>query len=78
MGTVVYRQLDEIETVSTALRLLWSINASTAMTIGASAFAAPGPGVADGPALQARKDAWPEAYRCTPHGKPVRLESDAG
>jgi hypothetical protein len=48
MGTVVYRQLDEIETVSTALRLLWSIIASTAMMIGASAFAAPGPEVADG------------------------------
>src|SRR5258708_47448 len=53
MGTVVYRQLDEIETVSTALRLLWSIIASTAMTIGASAFAAPGPGVADGARTQA-------------------------
>jgi hypothetical protein len=48
MGNGVYRQLDEIETVSIALRLLWSIVASTAMTIGASAFAAPGPGVADG------------------------------
>lgn len=48
MGTFVYRQLDEIETVSTTLRLLWSIIASTAMTIGASAFAASGPGVADG------------------------------
>jgi len=48
MGTVVYRQLDEIETVSTALRLLWSIIASTAMTIGASAFAAAGPGAVDG------------------------------
>jgi hypothetical protein len=46
-------QLDEIETVSTALRLLWSIIASTAMTIGASAFAAPGPGVADGAKTQA-------------------------
>jgi hypothetical protein len=53
MGTVVYRQLDEIETVSTALRLLWPIVASTAMTIGASAFAAPGPGVADGAKTQA-------------------------
>ena len=53
MGTVVYRQLDEIETVSTALRLLWSIIASTAMTIDASAFAAPGPGVADGAKTQA-------------------------
>jgi hypothetical protein len=57
MGTVVYRQLDEIETVSTALRLLWSIFASTAMTIGAPAFSAPDPGVADGaktPASAAR------------------------
>jgi len=53
MGTVVHRQLDEIETVSTALRLLWSIIASTAMTFGASAFAAPGPGVADGAKTQA-------------------------
>jgi hypothetical protein len=53
MGTVVHRQLDEIETVSTALRLLWSIIASTAMTIDASAFAAPGPGVADGAKTQA-------------------------
>ncbi|MDB6105545.1 MAG: hypothetical protein JWO52_5544 [Gammaproteobacteria bacterium] len=51
MGTVVYRQLDEIETVSTALRLLWCIIASTAMTIGASAARGPG---ADGPALHAR------------------------
>jgi hypothetical protein len=42
MGTVVYRQLDEIEAVSTAPRLLWSIISSTAMAIGASAFAAPG------------------------------------
>jgi hypothetical protein len=53
MGTVVYRQLDEIETVSTVLRLLWSIIASTATTIGASAFAAPVPGVADGAKTQA-------------------------
>ena len=53
MGTVVYRQLDEIEKVSTALRLLWSIVASTVMTIGASAFEAPGPGVADGAKTQA-------------------------
>ena len=52
MGTVVYRQLDEIEIVSTVPRLLWSIIASTAMTIGASAFAAPGPGVADGAKTQ--------------------------
>jgi len=53
MGTVVYRQLDEIETVSTALRPLRSVIASIAMTIGASAFAAPGPGLADGANTQA-------------------------
>jgi nitrile hydratase accessory protein len=35
-------------------------------------------GLADGPALQARKDAWADAYRRTPHGKPVELESEAG
>jgi nitrile hydratase accessory protein len=34
--------------------------------------------LADGPALQARKDAWADAYRRTPHGKPVELESEAG
>jgi len=48
MGTLVHRQFDEIETVSSVLRLLWPIVASTAMTMGASAFAAPGRGVADG------------------------------
>lgn len=42
MGTVVYRQFDQIETVSTAPRVLWSIVASTAMTICAVAFAGPG------------------------------------
>ncbi len=29
--------------------------------------------LADRPALQARKQAWAEAYRHTPHGKPVEL-----
>ncbi len=48
MGTVVHRQFDEIETVSTGLRPLWTIIASTAMMMGASAFAAPGRGAADG------------------------------
>jgi nitrile hydratase accessory protein len=32
----------------------------------------------DGPALQARKEAWADAYRRTPHGKPVELEVEAG
>jgi nitrile hydratase accessory protein len=30
-------------------------------------------GLADRPALLARKEAWAEAYRRTPHGKPVEL-----
>ena len=30
-------------------------------------------GWAEGSALAARKDAWAEAYRRTPHGKPVEL-----
>jgi len=30
-------------------------------------------GLADPPALLARKQAWAEAYRRTPHGKPVEL-----
>ncbi len=30
-------------------------------------------GLADQPALDARKDAWADAYRHTPHGKPVEL-----
>ena len=33
--------------------------------------------LADGAALQARKEAWAEAYRRTPHGKPVELASDS-
>jgi hypothetical protein len=53
MGTVVSRQLDPVATVNTASRLLWSIIASTAMTIGAAAFAAPGPGMSDAAKTQA-------------------------
>jgi len=30
-------------------------------------------GIADPAALSARKEAWAEAYRRTPHGKPVEL-----
>ena len=30
-------------------------------------------GIADSAALSARKEAWAEAYRRTPHGKPVEL-----
>ncbi len=30
-------------------------------------------GLADSPALQERKEAWADAYRHTPHGKPVVL-----
>jgi hypothetical protein len=52
MGNVVYRPLDEIETMSTTLRLWWSIVASTAMTVGASAFAACSPEGADGAKTQ--------------------------
>jgi nitrile hydratase accessory protein len=32
-------------------------------------------GLADHAALSARKDAWADAYRHTPHGKPVELHS---
>jgi len=32
-------------------------------------------GLADPPALLARKEAWAEAYRHTPHGKPVLLSA---
>jgi len=31
--------------------------------------------LADELALQARKEAWADAYRCTPHGQPVELGS---
>jgi nitrile hydratase accessory protein len=33
-------------------------------------------GLADSPTLQERKDAWANAYRDTPHGKPVELRQD--
>jgi len=32
----------------------------------------------DGAALQSRKEAWADAYRHTPHGKPVVLAAGAG
>jgi len=32
-----------------------------------------GKGLTDSPAMLARKEAWAEAYRHTPHGKPVEL-----
>lgn len=35
-------------------------------------------GLADPAALTARKDAWADAYRHTPHGKPVKLGSGKG
>ena len=35
-------------------------------------------GLADPAALLARKEAWAEAYRHTPHGKPVELSAAAG
>jgi nitrile hydratase accessory protein len=35
-------------------------------------------GLADPAALAERKEAWAEAYRRTPHGKPVALASDSG
>jgi nitrile hydratase accessory protein len=34
--------------------------------------------LADGSALQARKEAWADAYRRTAHGKPVKLDGEAG
>jgi len=34
-------------------------------------------GLADPAALFARKEAWAEAYRRTPHGKPVELENES-
>ena len=33
--------------------------------------------LSDAAALQARKEAWAEAYRRTPHGTPVRLDDDS-
>jgi nitrile hydratase accessory protein len=35
-------------------------------------------GLTDPPALLARKQAWAEAYRRTPHGKPVELAVGSG
>lgn len=35
-------------------------------------------GLAHPAALQARKEAWADAYRRTPHGKPVELETESG
>ncbi|HYB54701.1 MAG TPA: nitrile hydratase accessory protein, partial [Alphaproteobacteria bacterium] len=32
-------------------------------------------GLADRASLLARKEAWAEAYRLTPHGKPVELKA---
>jgi nitrile hydratase accessory protein len=34
--------------------------------------------LSDAAALLARKHAWVDAYRRTPHGKPVELENDSG
>jgi nitrile hydratase accessory protein len=34
-------------------------------------------GLTDSPALLARKEAWADAYRHTPHGKPVALRQSA-
>jgi len=35
-------------------------------------------GLSDPAALLARKEAWAEAYRRTPHGKPVKLDAGSG
>ena len=35
-------------------------------------------GLTDAAALQARKEAWADAYRHTPHGKPIELRTDTG
>jgi nitrile hydratase beta subunit-like protein len=34
-------------------------------------------GLADSAALAARKEAWADAYRCTPHGMPVKLATNS-
>jgi nitrile hydratase accessory protein len=34
--------------------------------------------LSDAVALSAQKEAWAEAYRRTPHGKPVELENESG
>lgn len=33
--------------------------------------------LADGPELAARKDAWEDAYRHTPHGRPIELRRES-
>ena len=35
-------------------------------------------GLTDPAALQARKEAWADAYRHTPHGKPIELSKNSG
>lgn len=35
-------------------------------------------GLTDAPTLRSRKEAWAEAYRRTPHGKPVELRAAQG
>jgi nitrile hydratase accessory protein len=35
-------------------------------------------GLSDPATLLARKEAWAEAYRHTPHGRPVELQSESG
>ena len=35
-------------------------------------------GLIDAAALEARKEAWADAYRHTPHGKPIELRADSG
>jgi len=35
-------------------------------------------GLSDSAALLARKEAWADAYRHTPHGKPVELDTESG
>jgi len=35
-------------------------------------------GLTDAAALEARKEAWADAYRHTPHGKPIELRADSG
>jgi ABC-type Fe2+-enterobactin transport system substrate-binding protein len=84
MGTVVYRSLDESETVSTGIRLWWFIIASTAMTMGGPAFAAAEPRVAEGSKTPAstvrdRQHDWdglaPARIRVTAKPQPVLAPS---
>jgi nitrile hydratase accessory protein len=35
-------------------------------------------GLTDAAALEARKEAWADAYRHTPHGKPIELRASSG